>query len=214
MTALSTEQKIDAYLNRLRRSLRGLKTDEIREIIEELRSHVLDKASSNGAPTAAGVDAALAALGDPEELAAEYVTDAALLRAEISRSPASVLASLFRWASVSIAGFFVLLGSIVGYSVGVVLYLVGFFKLFHPKTAGLWMWHNSSGDIEISARMGFVGPPPGASDVLGWAIVPIGMLLGAGLVILTTRFALWCARQYRNSRALRQRQFGKAEPKP
>jgi len=67
-------------------------------IVEELRSHILDKASANGEATAAGVDAALAALGRPEDLAREYVTDAVLARAEVSRSPVRILKSLFRWA--------------------------------------------------------------------------------------------------------------------
>ncbi len=62
------QQKIQAYLDRLRRSLRGLSQEEIREIVEELRSHILDKASADGEVTAAGVDAALAALGSPEAL--------------------------------------------------------------------------------------------------------------------------------------------------
>ena len=69
---------IEGYLDRLRRDLRGLSQEEIREIVEELRSHILDKASANGEATAAGVDAALAALGRPEDLAREYVTDAVL----------------------------------------------------------------------------------------------------------------------------------------
>jgi len=97
MTVASDAQmKTDAYLNRLRESLGGLKPEEIGEILEELRSHIADKAAMGGELTVAGVDAALAALGNPEELAQEYVTDAVLVRAEVNRSPASVLASLFR----------------------------------------------------------------------------------------------------------------------
>ena len=65
------------------------------------------------------VDAALAALGSPEELASEYMTDKLLARAEVSRSPVRILESLFRWASLSVAGFFVFLASIVGYLLGV-----------------------------------------------------------------------------------------------
>jgi len=199
-TAENAQQKIDGYLNRLRAGLRGLRPEEIREIVEELRSHILDKASADGS-VAAGVDAALAALGSPEELASNYVTDAMLARAEVSRSPVGILKSLSRWASLSIAGFFVLLVSIIGYGTGISFFLVALLKPFHPDTAGLWVWRNS-GDITYSVRLGFATPPAGATELLGWWIVPIGFSLGFGLVMLTTHFALWCGRQYRRSRAL------------
>ena len=200
--ASDAQQKIDSYLNRLRGSLRGLAPEEIRDILDELRSHIADKAAAGGELTAAGVDAALAALGNPDELAREYVTDAVMVRAEVNRSPASVLASLFRWASVSLGGFFVLLVSIIGYGTGISFFLVGLLKPFHPDRAGLWVWRNS-GDIIYSVRLGFGDPPAGARELLGWTITPFGLSVGAGLFMLTTHFALWCARQYRRSRALR-----------
>jgi hypothetical protein len=195
------QPKIDAYLNRIRGRLRGLRAEERREILEELRSHLLEKAAVGGM-TGAAVDAALESLGRPEELAREYVTDELLARAEVSRSPLRILDSLFRWASLSIAGFFVLLGSITGYFLGVVFLLVAALKPFHPETAGLWAFRDASGDLSVSMHMGFGYAPVGGREVLGWWIVPIGLLSGCLLVILTTRFGLWCARLYRKSRAL------------
>jgi hypothetical protein len=186
--------------------LRGMKDDEVREIVAELRSHIMDKAASAGEAgreiTAVGVDGALAALGSPEELASQYLTDNLLARAEVSRSPVQILKSLFRWASLSVAGFFVLLGSIGGYFFGVVLMLVAVAKLFHPQTAGLWTYLDSNGDLALSFRLGFGSVPGGSRDVLGWWIVPIGWLAGCGLVMLTTYVAVWFVRQYRKSRPL------------
>ncbi len=200
--ATDAQQKIEGYLTRLRAGLRGLNPDDVREIVEELRGHIVDKAARSGELTPAGVDAALAALGSPEELASEYVTDNLLARAEVSRSPWRILESLFRWASLSVAGFFVLLGSIVGYFLGGALMWCAVLKLIHPQTAGLWAYRDSSGDLQLSLRMGFGSPPAGGGDVLGWWVVPIGLLAGCGLVIGTARFALWCARRCRASRTL------------
>jgi len=196
------QQRIDAYLSRLRRRLRGIKDEDVRDIVEELRSHVTDKASANGEATASTVEAALVALGSPEELASQYMTDELLSRAVVSRSPVHILESLFRWASLSIAGFFVLLGSIVGYFLGGASMACGVLKIIHPTTAGLWTFRDRGGDLQVSLRLGFGSVPAGGRDVLGWSIVPIGLLVGCGLVMLTTRFALWCARQYRRSRVL------------
>jgi hypothetical protein len=201
------QQRIEAYLGRLRQRLRGVKDEDIREIVEELRSHIMDKlamdkAAASGEATPAGVDAALAALGSPEELASQYITDNLLARAEVSRSPLQILKSLFRWASLSVAGFFVLLGSIGGYFFGVVLMLVAMAKLFHPRAAGLWTYPDSAGNLELSFRLGFGSVPAGAKNVLGWWIVPIGWLAGCGLVMLTTHIAVWFVRRYRRSLVL------------
>jgi hypothetical protein len=204
MMKTDAQQKIETYLSHLRDRLRGLSRDDIGDIVEELRSHILEKAAVGGELTTVGVDAALAALGSPEELASEYVTDNLLARAEISRSPWRVLDSLFRWASLSIAGFLVLLISIVGYVLGVSFMLCAVFKPFHPHTAGLWIIPNGAGASEISLHLGFANPPASAHEVLGWWIVPLGLIGGAALIMLTTRLALWCARQFRRSRALPQ----------
>lgn len=196
------QQRIETYLGRLRQRLRGVKDEEIREIVEELRCHIMDKVAASGEVTAAGVGAALSALGSPEELASQYITDNLLARAEVSRSPLQILKSLFRWASLSVAGFFVLFGSIVGYFFGAVLMLVAVAKLFHPRTAGLWAYRDSAGDLALSFRLGFGSPPGVGHDVLGWWIVPIGWLAGCGLVMLTTYIAVWFVRKYRRSRVL------------
>lgn len=200
-----SQQKIEAYLGKLRGRLRGVNDTEVREIVEELRSHILDKAATgeaSGEMTPAGVDAALAALGSPEELASQYLTDNLLARAEVSRSPVQILRSLFRWASLSVAGFFVLVGSLLGYFFGAVFILVAMLKPFHPHTAGLWTFPNGGGDIEMSFRLGFGSVPVGGKDLLGWWIVPIGWMAGCGLVMLTTHIAVWFVRQYRRSLAL------------
>ena len=202
MSASDAQQRVETYLGRLRVRLRGINDLDVREIVEELRFHILDKAGVSGEVTAAGVDAALAALGSPEELASEYLTDSLLERAELSRSPVQILESLFRWASLSVAGFFVLLGSILGYFFGVVFVLCALVKPFHPQTAGLWVFRDNTDNLVTSLRLGFGSPPVGGRDVLGWWIVPIGLVVGCGLLMLTTRFALWCARVYRRSHVL------------
>ena len=196
----SSQQKIDAYLSTLRRQLRGMNAEEVRDIVEEIRSHILDKAALATEENASGtIDAALATLGSPEELASQYITDNLLARAEASRSPVRILKSLFRWGSLSVAGFFVLLGSLVGYFFGVVFMLVAVAKLFHPHTAGLWALPTDSGDFALSFRLGFGGVPAGGRDLLGWWVVPIGWFGGGVLVMLTTHIAVWFVQQYRKS---------------
>jgi hypothetical protein len=199
------QQPIEEYLRRLREKLRGLHTHDVREIVEELRSHILDKAATGGPVTAAGVAAALTQLGSPEKLASEYVTDSLLAQAEISRTPWRIFDALFRWASLSLAGFLVLMGSVVGYFLGAVFALCAVLKPFHPQTAGLWLIPGPAGDLEVSLRLGFGSAPIGGREVLGWWIVPIGLVAGCLMVIMTTSFCSWCVRQYRRSHLLPRR---------
>lgn len=203
-TSGDAQQKIEAYLGRLRQRLRGMNEDDLRDIVEEIRSHITDKASAGGVVTAAAVDSAIARLGTPEELASQYTTDDLLARAEVSRSPFRILEGLFRWASLSVAGFFVLMGSLLGYFLGATLVLSALLKTIHPRTAGLWLLPGAPDDYELSLRMGFGTLPVGGRELLGWWIVPAGLFVGCGLVVLTTRVALWCVRQYRRSRVLPQ----------
>jgi uncharacterized membrane protein len=90
---IAAQEKVEAYLGRLRARLRGLGNEKANDIVEQLRSYVLDRATVNGELAVREVDAAIKALGNPEDLAREYMTDAALARAEVSRSPFRILAS-------------------------------------------------------------------------------------------------------------------------
>lgn len=198
------EQRIESYLNDVQKRLRGLGSEQTREIIAELRSHILERAAAGGGLTTDGVTAALEALGSSEELAREYAKDAVLARAEISRTPLRLLDGLFGWATMSLAGFVVLIITVLGYFLGAAFVIVAGLKPFHPATAGLWSLSDRPGDLQLSLRMGFGTVPATGHELLGWWIVPLGLAAGCGLVVVTTRFALWCVRMYRRSRGMPQ----------
>lgn len=199
MTEVNVAQKkIEKYLQELRAVLRALTAEQVSDIVEELRSHIVEKAAAIGDLTPAAVDSVIADLGRPEDLASLYLTDDLQVRALASRSPLLILRSLFRWASLSFAGFFVLIGSLVGYFVAVSLVACGLLRPIHPLSAGLWMIPDGA-DYEISLRLGSGSVPPGSRDLLGWWIVPIGLMVGIGLFLLTSWFGLWSIRRLRRA---------------
>ena len=202
--ANTAQNKIDAYLAQLRQGLRGMSDADAHEIVEELRSHITDKASASGQLSETAVDTALASLGSPEALAKEYLTDELLSRTNATRSPVRILDVLFRWASLSTAGLFALLASLAGYSFGLICLFSAILKVVHPRTAGLWSFVDASGDTNISVRLGFGPPPQDAHELLGWWIVPIGLAVGFVCLLLTTSFARWCIHQFRRSQTLRR----------
>lgn len=189
------QQRIDAYLKVLRKRLRGLGDQDSRDVVEEIRSHILDKAAAGGEITPGAVESTLAALGSPEELASQYITDDLLMRARISRSPWLILRSLCRWAGLSLVGFCVLMLSVFGYFLAGSLALCAMLKPIHPHTAGLWLLPDSS-DISLSLALGSGPAPVGGRELLGWWIIPLGLSVGMGLVALNFHFGLWSIRKF------------------
>lgn len=189
------QQKIDAYLKILGKRLRGLSEEDARDVVEEIRSHILEKAGMADNINLDSVASTLAALGSPEELASQYVTDDLIARAKVSRSPWLILQGLVRWASLSLAGFGVLMFSVFGYFLAGAIALCALLKPIHPHSAGLWVLPRPD-DLTLSLRLGFSSPPVSGRELLGWWIIPLGLALAMGLVLLTFHFGLWSIRKF------------------
>jgi hypothetical protein len=190
---------IKAYLRRVRGGLRELPDAEVTDIMNELRAHILERAQEGTAGNQ--VESILASLGTPEQIAAMYVAENLVSRAESSRTPWQVLRTLFYWSTMSIRGFAVFLACVIGYTFGVCFFIAAVMKPFHPQGVGLWMLDDGH---HFSLHVGgFMGPPGQERELLGWWLVPVGCSLGGGTILLTTHFALWSLRRMRNAYASR-----------
>jgi hypothetical protein len=193
MTLTAESQKtIDAYLAALRKHLRDLMDEDVRDIVEEIRFHILDKTSGDAATET--VAATLAALGTPEQLAVSYRTDELLQRAQLSRSPAMVLRSILRWATLSLAGTIVFVVSGVGYCLGGMLVVIALLKAFFPRRAGLNIQYDPG--HSLSAGFGAGSGPATGHDPIGLWLIPICLVLGGGILFLTFRFGTWTLRKF------------------
>jgi hypothetical protein len=180
---------LDIYLRKVRHGLRGLPGDEAKEIVDELRSHALDRAG--GALTAASVDATISGLGSARELAGLYLAERMAERVEVSRSPWLVLKTMWRLASLSVRAFFTFTVLLIGYLFGGTLIFVAILKLFQPKQIGLWMWPvHGQWDFVLGST-----DSPHSRDLLGWWLVPLCLIVGGFCVWLTGRFGLHAMRK-------------------
>ena len=193
----SPQNRMDAYLADLRSRLRSLPGDQVMDIVEEIRSYILDRAGAAGAGTMtdATVQAALSRLGPPSSLAASYVTDKLLTRAQRNRMPWTILHAAFRWAMLSVKGIGVFLVCVGGYSFGASFLIAAMAKPFNPKV-GLWLIDEDT----YSLVLGMTDAAPRGHELLGWKLVPIGLALGGGTILLTTAFAQWFIRRFRETR--------------
>ena len=185
---------LDTYLAQVQRYLGGLPEAEAREVIAELRSHVLDKV--DGVVTPQRVEAAIAELGSAREVARLNVTERMVAHIETHRSPLSVLWGVTRLAGLSAYGFLVFLVSFTGYGVALSLLVTAAVKPFLPQHAGLW-W-TPDPQFGHSMSLGVVFPSPGGRELLGWWIIPIGVLGGLLIGWLTWRFGIWSVRRMRS----------------
>jgi hypothetical protein len=188
---VESQKTVDAYLATLRKQLRELMNEDARDIVEEIRAHILDKTS--GDASSQSVEKTLAALGTPQQLAVRYRTDELLQRAQLHRSPTMVLRSILRWATLSLVGLVVLILSGVGYCVGGVLAVIGLLKVFFPRQAGLNIDYQNG--HFLSAGFGAGSGPHTGHDPIGLWLIPICLVLGGGILFITYKFGSWSLRK-------------------
>ncbi|MGE5179010.1 MAG: DUF1700 domain-containing protein [Bacteroidota bacterium] len=187
-----SDPAVERYLAAVRKSLRGMPEAEVQEILRELRAHITERSGPGGDP-----EPALRSLGDPDELARQYRGERVAARMECSRSPIVILYGMLLLRGRSVSGWMALALAMFGYAWAIVLGAAGIEKIVSPRDVGLWVrpdWW--------LPRLMVDGPgPPGAREVLGWWMVPAGLIACALLVFLTRRFGLWWIHRSRGARA-------------
>lgn len=186
MSREAGQAHLDTYLAQVRRHLRGLSDAEARETVAELQSHVLDKVDGDLSP--AKVEAAIAALGGPREVARVNVTERVAAKMETRLTLWGVLGAVGRLAGISAMGFVTFLVSLVGYALAAGFLFSALWKPIDPERVGLWRVPDPEDPWSFS--VGMIDPSPGAQELLGWWIVPVGLVLGWALAYLTWRFGV------------------------
>jgi hypothetical protein len=195
------ESRVRGYLYVLERSLRAsysaqLAADAVREVESHIRERV---AESQGIPNEReALEAILVRLGSPSTVARAYSLEMIMEEAEIGGRMVAVLRSLFHTATTSVKGFVGALVFFMGYAAGAGFLMTALLKPIFPHNVGFW-WYE--GGMSLGAQF---PAPAGASPLGGYWIVPICLVLGLGILLVTHRAARrWIAnlRTHRLSRA-------------
>ena len=186
MTRDAAMAHLETYLVQVRRNLKGLSESEAREVLLELRAHVLDRVE--GQMTPQSVEAALTALGNPRDVARANVTERVAAVMERNRGFFGVLAAIVRLASLSLTGFVLFIVSVTGYGLSLAFLIIAVLKPFRPDKVGLWY----SGPDSYS--LGTVSHSPHAQELMGWWIIPFGLVMGVAIGWLTLMFGRFCVR--------------------
>jgi hypothetical protein len=193
----AAQAHLDTYLAQVHRHLKGLPDAEVRETLAELRSHVLDKVV--GDMSVARVEAAIAELGSPRDVARLNVTERVAAELETNRSPWRVIRGVGRLAFLSLYGFFAFLVSFAGYALAAGFLITAALKPFAWNSAGLWRTPHGPDNTNFSWALGVMGEPHSGQELLGGWIIPIGVVAGLLFGWLTWRFGIFSVRRMRRT---------------
>jgi uncharacterized membrane protein len=185
MTRDAAMAHLETYLAQVRRNLKGLSEAEIREVLLELRAHVLDRVEGHLTPNT--VETALAALGSPRDVARANVTERVAAVMEKDRGFFAVLAAVVRLAGLSLGGFILFMVSLVGYSIAGAFLFVAVWKPVDPAHVG--MWSTGFGNFTLGTL-----DHPTSPELLGWWIIPVGLIVGLLAGYLTWALDRFCIR--------------------
>jgi hypothetical protein len=179
--------------------MRSLPAAQADDITREIRSHLVESTERNGELDPQLLAAAIDRLGDPATLAGAYVMDSLAEQAQVTRSPFLLLRMVSLWATRSFEGVVALAVAFIGYAAALISFGCALFKPFMPERIGLWVREVQPGDPTYQLGRLAV-PPTDARELLGWYIVPLGLIAGAAFLVLTTRYLLGKVRKYRSGR--------------
>jgi hypothetical protein len=121
------------------------------------------------------------------------------LNAQATRSPLLLVRLVSLWATRSFEGIVALVLAVLGYAIALIGLGCALLKPFTPDRIGLWVERVPPDDY--SFQLGRVGVPPSdAHELLGWYIIPLGLIVGALAFTATTRYLLAKVRKYRRTR--------------
>jgi hypothetical protein len=152
--------------------------DEREEILREISAHIRDSVEQSGS----SLQIVLERLGPADELASQYRDGLLIRRASRSISPVLLLRAALRLATKGVSGVVVFFAAVFGYAMGGGLVLSAFAKCIFPAHTGVWI---RGGELVSSGTQLYI-PQSGAQEVLGWWYLPIALVFGSLLILLTT----------------------------
>lgn len=185
------ESRVRGYLYLLERSLRAsvsrtLAQDAVREVDSHIRERI---AESTGMPNEReALEVILTRLGSPSTVARAYSLELIMEEAAIGGRVTAVFRSLFHGAGIGVVEFLTALLLFTGYASGWAFISIAILKPIFPNNVGLWVHEGFSLGGEFPA-------PEGVMPLGGYWIIPICLLVGLGVLVVTHRFARrWIAR--------------------
>lgn len=179
------ESRVRGYLYVLERSMRAAVSSELAaDAVREVESHIRERVEeSDGTPNERdALERILTHLGAPATVARAYSLELMMEEAAIGGRATAIVRSLFHLATTGALGFLGAIGVFIGYVMGAGSILAAILKPVFPNNVGIWM--TPSGLPTWGAQFPAPSPPAG-----GYAIIPVFLVIGLAILVVTHRVA-------------------------
>ncbi len=181
------EARIRGYLFMLESSLRTFVASEMAtDVAREIESHIRERARESSAlPNERdALERLLREFGTSHRIAQAYSIELAVEEAVSTGRLGATARAIYSLAVNTVQGFFVGLGVLVGYMVGVAALLVALLKPIFPNNVGVLF---TDGEFRgIGAQFWL---PPNSEARFGWIVAAACAVGGSVLLVLTRRLA-------------------------
>lgn len=181
------EARVRGYLYLLMQSLRSfLPTDVAKDAVKEVETHIRERVEQmdNEDDERMALERLLENLGSPLKLAQIYAAEMTIEEAVTTGRASSVVRALWHGAGTTVRGFFMALGLLVGYMMGVSFLVVAVLKPVFPENVGLVMVDG------FPRGFGAMFPVPAGGEVVGgYSIIPLSILIGLSILVGTHKLA-------------------------
>jgi len=192
------EARVNGYLFVLQRSLKTfLPAESVRDAVREIESHLRERiAAADGSPNEReAIERILAELGPPLRVAQAYSAERVIDEAVTTGRFVPMLRAIWHMAVSTVTGFFAAMFAFVGYLAGAISIIIAFLKPFFPNNVGFQFVHR----IPVGFAAQFP-VPPGTDLRGGYWVIPVALLFGMGLLVLTHRGARTYLARWRERR--------------
>jgi uncharacterized membrane protein len=188
MTLTETGQaRVRGYMFVLERSLRTfLPPPVVADAVREVETHIFERLEQmpGGAEERATVERVLAELGAPLRVAQAYSMEMTVDEAIITGRLGAIARGLWNIAASTVVGFFTSLGLFVGYGIGASFIVIAALKPIFPNNVGLFFVNGA-----VRSFGAEIGLAPGTVVRGGYWIIPVSLVIGAAMLLVTHALA-------------------------
>lgn len=173
------------YVDRIEAKLEPLRPTARQEIVQELKTHLLDSIQHDGAEQeSVRVLNATEKLGRPEAYLEPMLTDRMIEEGSTTYNPRWILKGLGRTLTRGVKKTVQGLLFGIGYLLALIIFALGLLKPFFPEHVGLFY---EPGEETQRITFGFLEQTEGMTEVLGYWIIPLSLAVGVLIYVGLTK---------------------------
>ena len=192
------ESRVNGYLFVLERSLKTfLPRDVVHDAVREIESHLRERvlAATHAPDEHAALERILTELGPPLRVAQAYSAERTIDEAVATGRIVPIVRAVGHLASTTIVGFFAALGLLVGYLTAFALLAIAVLKPIFPNNVGVLYVRGFP--VGLGAHFPVA---PGMELHGGYGVIPVVLVCGLAVFVLTQRGARGFLSWWRNRR--------------